>query len=365
MIANDVTEAVVTSDPTRITAMRAEIAAHPDPWQIHLSLFPAVQRVLNPPFINPHLPKMYGVCRDFVPYLSREGVASLVYLELVEYARRVKLEIIPRQPPLFRPVTFEEIEGSIAQNERDRAALLLDGFLRQQGPVELARRLLLLGSGYLEKSLRHSVSCTAFILLELLQRDATEVWPTLVLLADYFCKGGFHTTPGLMKYPPAPPLRDLLYRSVTGSGFVDIHHTITLYALERTRSFMSREEQNHLIGAWAAWMDTKQSYQKVYPQDGTIVDYDTFRQAFLQLDAEHLIALAGGMIERADDRSRLGAFLVTSVCDLYDGNYDPHYLTGLGALLWVLKNYHDEAGLAQNALYQYLDFYFSAMRSKR
>jgi hypothetical protein len=30
-----------------------------DAWQIHLSLFAVVQRVLNPPYINPHLPKMY------------------------------------------------------------------------------------------------------------------------------------------------------------------------------------------------------------------------------------------------------------------------------------------------------------------
>ena len=33
------------------------LAGDIDAWQIHLSLFAVVQRVLNPPYINPHLPK--------------------------------------------------------------------------------------------------------------------------------------------------------------------------------------------------------------------------------------------------------------------------------------------------------------------
>ena len=36
-------------------------------WDMHLVLFPAVQQVLNPPYINPHLPKMCGVCRELIP----------------------------------------------------------------------------------------------------------------------------------------------------------------------------------------------------------------------------------------------------------------------------------------------------------
>jgi len=373
VIVNDLIEALTISDTARIKGMRDAIAAHPDPWQIHLSLFPAVQRVLNPPFINPHLPKMYGVCRDFIPYLSKRGIASLIYLELMEYARRPKLETLPPPPRPDRPVAFEEIEKSIAQNDRDGTARLLDAFLVHQGPGELMRRLLLLGSGYLEKSLGHSISCTAFILLELLHRDATEAWPALVLLADYFCKGGFHTTPELIRYSPTSPSHDLLFRSVTGSGFVDIHHTITLYAIERSRSFSSDQEHGHLIAAWAAWLGTKPSRPRSFPRDKTqaaaidttIAEYGDFTHSFLQLDADRMLAQIGGMIEESDARTRLCSFLIQSVCDLYDGNYNPHYLTGLGALMWALNTHHQEVGLVQNALYQYLDFYFSAMRSKR
>jgi hypothetical protein len=106
----------------------------------------------------------------------------------------------------------------------------------------------------------------------------------------------------------------------------------------------------------------------LFPGPGTaaraIDDYDDFKRAFVQFDADRVLGLAGGMLEGLDHRSRLCSFLVESVCDLYQGNYNPHYLTGLGALLWVLDTYHREAGLVQNALYQYLDFFFSAMKPK-
>ena len=70
MFINDVVDAVEKSDVARINALRGAIGTHDDPWKIHLSLFPAVDRVLNPPFINPHLPKMYNICRDLLPPIS-------------------------------------------------------------------------------------------------------------------------------------------------------------------------------------------------------------------------------------------------------------------------------------------------------
>ena len=63
-----------------------------DAWEIHLSLYPAVQRVLNPPFINPHLPKMYAINRELIPYLETKDIPPLIRLEVMEYARRPKLE---------------------------------------------------------------------------------------------------------------------------------------------------------------------------------------------------------------------------------------------------------------------------------
>ncbi len=77
-----------------------------------------------------------------------------------------------------------------------------------------------------------------------------------------------------------------------------------------------------------------------------------------------MLDLTGGMIGFPIDRSLLCAFLVTGVCDLYQGEYDPHYLTGLGSLVWLINTYHHNAGLVQDALYQYLGFYFKNMRSE-
>ena len=74
-------------------------------------------------------------------------------------------------------------------------------YLDQQGGPELARRLLLLGNGYLDQSLGHSVSCTGFMLLEMLDREDHDPWPVLAALANYFCRGRFNTTPSLEDLP--------------------------------------------------------------------------------------------------------------------------------------------------------------------
>jgi hypothetical protein len=62
-------------------------------------------------------------------------------------------------------------------------------------------------------------------------------------------------------------------------------------------------------------------------------------------------------------RQQLGRFLIKGVCDKYQGNYNPHYLTGLGSALWVIDQYWNQPPIATNALYQYLDFFFSGLRS--
>jgi hypothetical protein len=79
----DVLDAIENSDPVRaLNIFEEKLDLHCDPWEIHLDLFPSVQRVLNPPFINPHLPKMYRICREFIPYLEWDEVPALVRLEV-------------------------------------------------------------------------------------------------------------------------------------------------------------------------------------------------------------------------------------------------------------------------------------------
>jgi len=363
MILKDLVEAVENSDVARIREMKEAIDSCDDPWEIHLSLFPVVDRVLNPPFINPHLPKMYNICRDFIPYLSKEGMKSLVYLESIEYARRPKLDRMIRKPAVSSAIDFADIEKSIAEKDRDNVALLLGAFVEQKGLRQIIRRLLLLGSNYLNQSLGHSVSCTAFILLELLERPGAHGWPALFLLADYFCKGGFCETSPLTGTTPEFPFDQYLSRSVAGTGIVDLHHTLTLFAMERTRSFFTLSENHHMFAAWIKFMGDKRASSRTFATKGSIGDYARFHESFLQLDAELMLDLTGGMIASPIDRSRLCAFLVRGVCDLYQGNYNPHYLTGLGSLLWLISTYYHDVSLVQNALYQYLGFYFKSLRS--
>jgi hypothetical protein len=335
-----------------------------DPWAIHVALYPAVDGVLNPPFINPHLPKMYAICRDFVPYLSKEQTGSLVYVELMEYARRVKTDTASRPAFHSAPVDFKDIEQAISDSDPGRGAMLMSVFLQNNGSEALLRRLLLLGSGYLEQSIGHSVSCTAFILLELLRRSDVDAWPALLLLSDYFCKGGFSRTDPLGGTNPTFSMRDCVARSVTGAGFIDLHHTITLYAVERVKAFFSPAEVDHLFAAWVAFMGNKQADLRSFPSRGKTDDYGRFYGSFSQLDVDITMDMIGGMIASQDDRSRLCTFLIAGVCDLYQEEYDPHFLTSLGSLLWMINTYHENADIVLNALFQYLGFFFRGLKSK-
>jgi hypothetical protein len=366
----DLLQAVEAADVTRVNDLvTEEIRIGTDPWDVHLSLFPVVQRVLNPPFINPHLPKMYRNCRYLVPYLRKEDLPAFLRLEVAEYARRPKLEKLPKQNILTSPVSFGDIESAIRKRDREKATVLMATFYAQAGVAEFARRLLLLGSGYLQDSLGHSVSCTAFILLEMLDRKDQEPWPALATLADYFCKGHFHTTPVLLKTPASysqDAFKHHLLQASSGLGIVNLHHTITIYAIDHVRQFFTEEEYHHMITAWIAFMGEKESEPVKLEQPDTHVqeDYRCFYERFSALDAKPFVASIQEMMTSRQGRVELGRFLIKGLCDRYHGDYNPHYLTGLGSALWVADRFWKQPSAAVNALYQYLDFLFVGLRSK-
>jgi len=111
-------------------------------------------------------------------------------------------------------------------------------------------------------------------------------------------------------------------------------------------------------------MGDKKAEPRSFASGGNIADYDRFYHSFSKLDEDAVQDLTGEMISSPEDRSRLCSFLVRAVCDLYQGDYNPHYLTGLGSLLWVVNTYNFDPGLVRNALHQYLGFYFRSMRSE-
>jgi len=362
-------EAIEATDVDGALEMCAKMVTQGvDPWKIHLSLFPAVQGVQNPPFINPHLPKMYGVYRELVPYLGEGSIGSFLSLEIREYARRPKMEKIPRANLLPSHVGFNDIEAAIRANDPEKAVALMATFLKQESGMEFARRLVLLGSGYLKSSLGHSVSCTAFILSEMLERADMDPWPALSALALYFCKGKFNKTPALKKSDPFPekqaPDRQMLL-ATSGEGFVPLHHTITRYAIERVRRFLGQEDYIHMVNAWIDFMGDKKgekvSLEGLSSEPAT--EYDPFYERFSTLKTKPVVASLIGMIGSQGGRQKIKRFLLRGVCDKYQGAYDPHYLTGLGSALWVLDQYWQDASLVTNSLVQYLDFFFSGINS--
>ena len=366
---DDLLHALEVSDAVEAyRQLRKKFDEGSDAWEIHLSLFPVVQRVLNPPFINPHLPKMYAIYRELIPYLKKEEVPSLIHLEVTEYTRRPKLRELIKARLLKSSISFSDVESAIRDQDWEKTATCIATFHLQAGEVELARRLLLLGSGYLDPSLGHSVSCTAFILLEMLARKEEDLWPAFATLADYFCKGRFQTTPTLRKSAGLASddnFHHLLLQATSGRGIVNLHHTITLYAMERVRHLFSKEEYNHMMNAWIAFMgdkDEKQLTVKI-PRREYPYDYNRFYETFSEMDAKSVAANAGGMIASSQGRQQLRRFLIKALCDKYQDNYNPHYITGLGSALWVIDRYWNQGPIALNALFQYLDFFFDGLKS--
>jgi len=362
-------EAVEASDVDRALEICANMVSQGiDPWEIHLSLFPTVQRVQNPPFINPHLPKVYGIYRELVPHLSRGKTGAFLSLEIREYARRPKMEKIPRGDRLPSPVGFNDIEAAIRANDPEKTAALMAAFLKQESGVEFARRLLLLGSGYLNGSLGHSVSCTAFILSEMLERTDLDPWPALSALALYFCKGKFSATPALItsnSYTEKQASNHLMLRATSGRGFVPLHQTITRYSIERVRRLLGQEDYIHMVSTWIDFLGDKGEERASLEEASSepVKEYDQFYERFSTLQTKPVVASLSGMIGSPEGRQKIKRFLVQGVCDKYQGAYDPHYLTGLGSALWVLDQYWQDARLVTNGLVQYLDFFFSGIKS--
>jgi hypothetical protein len=278
------------------------------------------------------------------------------------------MEKIPRGDPLPSPVGFKDIEAAIQANDPEKTAARMATFLKQASGVELARHLLLLGSGYLNRSLGHSVSCTAFILSEMLERTDVDPWPALSALAFYFCKGKFSATPALKKSNPSTEKQASnrhLFRATSGKGFVPLHHTITRYAIERTRKFLGQEDYHHLVNAWIDFLgdagEEKVSLEGAASEPPK--DYDHFYEGFSTLKTKPVVASLSGLIGSQEGRQKIKHFLVQGVCDKYQGAYDPHYLTGLGSALWVLDQHWQDPRVVTNALVQYLDFFFRGIKS--
>ncbi|MFA5701845.1 MAG: hypothetical protein WC913_11270, partial [Desulfuromonas sp.] len=229
--------------------------------------------------------------------------------------------------------------------------------------------LLLLGGGSseLKGSLGHSISCTAFLLLEMMARPDRDHWPTLAVLADYFCK--LKLGPYAGSYAADPPaaektIQNHMVRAVSGTGIVNLHHQITIYALERVRHLFTAEEYNGLVDAWVRFMGDKEEEQPAlhFTESGPLDSYTQFYQLFSKLETGPVVSALVPMLGAPAARRQMGRFLVKGVSDLYQGKYNPHQLTGLGSTLWVIDQFHTQPSIAGGALFQFVDYFFGALK---
>lgn len=116
---DDLLQAIEASETVQADKLfMEEMTKGSDAWEIHLSLFPLVQQVLNPPFINPHLPKMYRIYRELIPYLKKDEIPAFIHLEIMEVARRPKLGKLQKANLLTSTVSFSDIESSRSQKRK-------------------------------------------------------------------------------------------------------------------------------------------------------------------------------------------------------------------------------------------------------
>ena len=120
-----------------------------------------------------------------------------------------------------------------------------------------------------------------------------------------------------------------------------------------------------MVNAWIDFLGEGRE-EKISLEESSsepVKEYGQFYERFSTLKAKPVVASLKGMITSHEGRQRIKRFLVQGVCDKYQGAYDPHYLTGLGSALWVLDQYWQDAPIVTNGLVQYLDFFFSGIRS--
>ncbi len=336
-----------------------------DPWAIHESMYNVVQQVLNPPFKNPHLPKMYAINRELAAYLVDEDKAQLVKLEVEEYARRAKLEVTEKPAALPNISVFADVERTIADHGPAETTAAMAAFVKKEGREEFARRLLLLGSGYLDSSLGHSISCTAFILLEMIRRQDQDIWPTLALLADYFCKGTFKITPELQSFIIPSSAKEAYWyqlgRAVSGTGIAALHHTITFYAIERSGHLFTTPEHDHLLAMCRAMMKEKKEdlYRSYETGVVKLSTFEDFYSVFAEKNPQRLLPFINGALPSANGRTCLARYIIKAVLQSYNGSYNPHNLTGLGSALWLMEQFHQQPIIVGNGWMQYFDYFFS------
>jgi hypothetical protein len=87
-------------------------------------------------------------------------------------------------------------------------------------------------------------------------------------------------------------------------------------------------------------------------------DFERFFTFFSRYDPVLVPDMVKASLDSNNDRQRMGYYLIKNVLQSYNGQYNPHSLTGLGSTLWIIKNFSDHPAIVTSAVFQYLDYFF-------
>ena len=333
------------------------------PLRLHEEIYPVAQAALNPPFINPHMPKMHRICGGFYHSLGVEDAGRLIHVEVNEYARRPKMAVVRRPRRSLRKAggLTEAIRGGDVEG----TAAAMDAINRLEGSDALAAMLLRLGGGYLGKSLGHSVSCTSFILQELRDRGPDGCWPSLSVLAKYFCEGGYaeedETSPVSNR---GKAVEGNILRAVSGTGIASLHDNLTIYAVEKIRPHIDDATYSRVVSSWIGYLGDKgdEPFRLTQGVGGSMLGFEEFERLLQAGEVEKLVQRASPMLASEDGPDIIGVYTLRVVVRNMGGRVDPHVLTGLGSLLWVIGRGWDSPEVKPTALYQYLNYSFGSIK---
>ncbi len=332
------------------------------PLKIHGEIYPIAQVALNPPFINPHMPKMYRICGGFYQSLGVEDAERLLRVEVNEYSRREKMKEVRRPEG---PREAGSLKEAIRGGDVEETAAAMDTINRKNGSGALGAQLLRLGSGYLDGSLGHAVSCTSFILQELGDRGPSSCWPSISVLADYFCKGGYaeEDETGTVT-EREETIGENILRAVSDTGIASLHDTLTIFAIAKSRPNLDDSTYFRLVGSWIRYLGDKRAEPfRVKRSSGEgRLEFGEFEDLFLAGDVEKLVTRASAMLTGEEGVALLSDYLLRGVIRNQGNRADPHVFTGLGSIRWVIGTHWDSPDVKPTALYQYLDYASRAMK---
>ena len=135
---------------------------------------------------------------------------------------------------------------------------------------------------------------------------------------------------------------------------------------ERVRHLLSNKEYLHMLSSWTRWMGSKQADSVAVLRAPAATTYEEFREAVAVGDAQKAISTLVALLPLESGPSasnKIGHYLTNAVCDLYLGDYDPHFLNGLGSLLWIAEYYSEDPEIVAHAIGQYLRYFMNGRRT--